>query len=36
MHQVFPVEKEDDPNQEGLVDGRRQRFGSEQFFWLAA
>lgn len=36
MHQVFPVEKEDDPNQEGLVDGRRQRLALSSFFWRAA
>lgn len=32
MHQVFPVEKEEDPDQESLVDGRRQRLALSSFF----
>lgn len=32
MHQVFPVEREEDQSQENLVDGRRQRLTLSSFF----
>ena len=32
MHQVFPVEKKEDADQEGLVDGRRRRLALSSFF----
>ncbi|KAG9230478.1 hypothetical protein BJ875DRAFT_408816 [Amylocarpus encephaloides] len=34
MHQVFPVEKEEDPNMEGLINGKRARLTLSSFIGL--